>query len=801
MIRLGRRAEATRLAAVQVALTLLGLLANPGASRAQEAPASTAASSGGLEEIVVTARKREEPLSKVPVAAYVVGADELDRYSIRDLTSLGAEVPGLSMDKTEGSGNGSITIRGIGSSSLDSGIEQAVSTVMDGVQTSRGTLIQTGLLDVSQVEVLKGPQALFFGKNSPGGVVALHSNDPTDTLVASVRSDYEFDAREGSMEGIVSGPITDTLRARLAVRGDLMRGWIENSAQAQPNPFAAIPGNPAIVPGAGYDYNGSGEFTGRLTVDYKPLDNLTITLKSFGDEQQDRGMNSDDSEITHCANPPHASTLGVVDPSSDCSINNRQSWGSILPQIAASDPALMHNGVPFGDFYTYLNSLTIDYSSGPINVTAVSGYLVEHDLRTQVQPTVFAYPQGAFDEAFHQFSQELRASSTYDFPINFSAGLYYENTGIHNVTGLALAPQLPDPTTGSYLTYITQSKNSSASYSGFGQLRWKIVPTLELDGGARYTYDTVHADGWNSFASANSIVPLAAQDLHFIGDTHYYNLSPETTLSWTGLGNSLAYASYRTGYKAGSATTLSLLPVTFTADNLFYKPEHIAGYEVGFKTQQFNDTLRLNVALFNYLYKDLQVSNLDTVKFEIQSLNVGGLRTKGAEFSADYRPIQPLTLRAAVSYDHSRYTSFDGIACYGGQTVALGCDPVTETQSLTGQEKFRAPEWTGDVGATYDVPISTNYKLELDASMRFSSWYYTAENNSIFGIQNGYQVYDAAVRLVPEQSHWSAALIGRNITNRHYAIASIDQSDGVPGTVYSTVNRPREIIVEAMWNY
>src|SRR5690606_34408344 len=133
-----------------------------------------------IEEVMVTARKRTESMRDVPVAVTVLGGDDVERYAATDLTKIGQLIPQVIIAQTSGSGSGaSFAIRGVGSSSLDSGIEQTVSVNVDGLQLSRGRLITQGFFDVSQIEVLKGPQALFFGKNSPGGVISLTTVGPT----------------------------------------------------------------------------------------------------------------------------------------------------------------------------------------------------------------------------------------------------------------------------------------------------------------------------------------------------------------------------------------------------------------------------------------------------------------------------------------------------------------------------------------------------------------------------------------------------------------------------------------------
>ena len=148
-----------------------------------------------------------------------------------DLTKVAELAPQVSMSQS-GSGTGAvITIRGVSSGSNDAGLDQSVAIEVDGVPISRGQVVSSSIFDLKQVQVLQGPQALFFGKNSPAGVISLNSANPTDTFEAYVTPGYEFEAEQNFVEGAVSGPLTDTLKARVAFRGSEMDGWLENVAE------------------------------------------------------------------------------------------------------------------------------------------------------------------------------------------------------------------------------------------------------------------------------------------------------------------------------------------------------------------------------------------------------------------------------------------------------------------------------------------------------------------------------------------------------------------------------------------
>lgn len=776
----------------------LGLLALSQASTATaQTPAQDATTANQLEEIVVTARKQRESIMDVPVAASVVSSGDLERYAIRDVT--GIRVPSVNLDRTATGGGGSLTIRGIGSSTFDTGIEQAVATVIDGVQTSRGNFIEAGLLDLSLVEVLKGPQALFFGKNSPGGVLSLNSSGPTDQLSGYVRTGYEVNAEEKTVEGAISGPLTDHLRARVAIRGTQMEGWLDNTSTSVANPYAAIPGNSSTLVAPPYQSNESESVMGRVTIDYKPTSDFTATWRLLGATSEDNGPNAN-TEVSNCTVPPYPDNLGVVDLSGDCRIDGRNSLGPVPAQIAASNP-IFKGSKPYGEFDAYLTSLTMDYSTGSVDITSVTGYMDYRYKRVLTRPITVNYGYLAEDENFNQFTQELRAVSHFDLPLNFSAGLYYESNELTTDYPNALVPHLADPVTGSFLTYIFNQGSKGKSYSAFVQGRWDIAEQWELAAGVRYSEDERDGFVTNSYVNPNAPLPLVAQGTVFSGKRKFNNTSPEVTLSWTPVEDTLFYASYKTGYKSGGVASPAILPITFdSAQGLFYAPEKIKGYEIGFKTQQLDNRLRITAAAFDYEYTDLQLSNFNRTSFAIQALNVGELNSKGFEIEAAYRPMNSLTLNAAVGYSRARYVSFDGISCYGGQTAATGCG-ADGTQSLADQQKFRSPEWTGNVGLTYETPAFGNYLIGVSGAMRFSSSYFTQENNSPFAVQKAYRIYDASLHLRTEDSQWQFAVIGKNLSDEFYAATSLDMPNALAGTIESVVGRDRQVVMEATFKY
>jgi outer membrane receptor protein involved in Fe transport len=780
---------------------------------------------GELEDIVVTARKKTESLINVPVAVSSVTSTQIERYGLSDISSLGSQMPSVSFEKALGSGGGSLTIRGIGSSGIDTGIEQTVATVLDGVQVSRGHFVQEALLDAQQVEVLKGPQALFFGKNSPGGVLSVTAKGPTRTLEISGNAGYEFRSREKILDGAVSGPITDTLGFRIAAHASSMRGWLHNPVEAIANPFAAVPGWPATLPGRSYDYNGRKEIAGRLTLAYTPSSEFDATLRVFGSASQDNG-DSSTSEYFHCPGGPNdvPNIAGVPDPFGDCKINNSQAIGAVPPTVAATDKRY-RDGKPYGRYTSYLTSLTMNYNAGPVKFTSVTGfvgYIFDHMNSSQ---NTFTFPMTGWTDHFRQLSEELRVVTDYDSPINFSGGFYLDSSRLRTGQATILVPTPVDPTTGRYAGWSLIGNYDGNSYSAFGQVRWKIVDSLELAGGVRYTYETRDGVVGNDYVNQTpgafapnsqnppQILPLAPQGVFFKTKVKNSNFSPEVTLSWHPIQDTTLYLAYKTGFKSGGISLPTIIPATFDpARDGTYRPEKAKGFELGFKAQLLNRRLRLTGALYRFDYKDLQISNFDSRTVSVSALNVGGARTQGVELEAAYEPIDGLTFNAALGYSRARYRSFPGIAAYAGQpsnspacTFPIVGSPQDNgqclVQDLAGQPKGRAPDWSGNLGVNYEVEAFQNYVIGVSGNFRFSSGYFMQENNNPLAYQKSYQAYDATLRLRRTDDRWYVALIGRNLSNARYGLVSLDNPLSPPGTIEATISRPRQVRLEVGFKY
>ena len=225
----GSSAAALRsLLSVSVALAL-GSLSAP-VAQAQEPGQQI----GGIEDIVVTARKREESVQDVRVSVTAITGEQSQKMDLTSLEKLAVMTPQLSVGRAASGSGAQLTLRGIGSNISSMAIEQSVATVVDGVYYGHGRIINEGFFDLGRVELLKGPQALFFGKNATAGVISITTAQPTKETEFMARAGYEFKAQQVYAEAVGSGPLTDTLGLRVAVRGsDMSQGLFRNRATSR----------------------------------------------------------------------------------------------------------------------------------------------------------------------------------------------------------------------------------------------------------------------------------------------------------------------------------------------------------------------------------------------------------------------------------------------------------------------------------------------------------------------------------------------------------------------------------------
>ncbi|TAK06195.1 MAG: TonB-dependent receptor [Rhizorhabdus sp.] len=352
---------------------------------------------------------------------------------------------------------------------------------------------------------------------------------------------------------------------------------------------------------------------------------------------------------------------------------------------------------------------------------------------------------------------------------------------------------------------IYRYRQRGSALSGFGQIMWDIVPTLEFSAGGRYSYEKksipLAATGTNASPGPNVVVPS-------VSSVKYNDFSPEMTLTYRPSQRLTVFGSYKRGFLSGGFNTGS----QNVTSGFVYRPETIKGFEGGVKASLLDGRLRTNFSAYDYKVSNLQVTVTVDVRAELR--NAASVRMKGAEWDFSYRtPIDGLSINGAVAYNHARYGSYLA-SCYAGQPqpgCALRPSPFIPgtnslSQVLDGAQVDRAPSWSGNLGMLYETPVSAGYKIGLGGNMTFTSGYFTSVTNKPAGRQRAYQLFDATVRLATTDDKYEIALLGRNLTKKYYFVRNNDVpftgagTGGVAGTTTladtgAPISRGREIML------
>jgi iron complex outermembrane receptor protein len=731
------------------------------------AAAQDRASSGPLAEVIVTARKRQESILKVPVVETAITQEALEQYQIHDLTSLSSKVPGLSMGEAVLSIGPQISIRGVGTSTLDAGVDQSVSLNIDGLSMTQGLAYKAGLFDLAQAEVLKGPQALFFGKNSPGGVIALRTADPGTKAEATARLGYEFEAKEQHAELILSTPLTDTFGVRLAGSFSDADGFFHDKATAAPGTGALSP-EPDHMPESRSDI-------WRGTAVWKPAEAFDARLKLNWTRDNVNG-DAGQGQLTSCPDG-EGSPRGIpfINPNDNCRLDEDIYLVHMDP---AAFPGIRNGGRPFMDLTQKFGTLELNYRpSKDITLTSVTGYY-HADADSLINGTLagFAATTLAADNHFNRkdFTQELRVDTEFDSPVNFTGGAFYQDGTVFNRIRVAgnTAYRLPAIlTTGSHEIDIK-------SYSVFGQARWKPVEQLELAGGVRWAHEK---RGDTPFSLATGVPVYVAPGVPEIKADNY---SPEVSLTYTPTDDLTLFGSVKQGYKSGSFTITT--PVGPGVNNSF-GDEKVDGGEIGLKSRLLDRALAFNAAAYYYVYKGLQVGTNEPAQNGIpiiRTLNAGESEVYGLDIDAAYRVpfVDRLTINAALNWNHARFTTLGDVPCWGGQTIARGCNAVpnltgaagstdpatgqplnTAQGDLSGLALTRAPDWQVNAGVDYELPLSDALAMNFGLAAQYTSEYPRALNDRADSVQKGYTTLNANVSA--NADHWEVAFIANNLTN------------------------------------
>jgi iron complex outermembrane receptor protein len=664
------------------------------------APDSSAASSGNLAEIVVTAQKRSERVNEVPLTIQVIGGDELAERGIRTNNDLAGVVPGLNYTLSS-YGTPVYTLRGVGFYDTALGASSTVAVYVDEVPLPFSVETTGAPFDLERVEVLKGPQGTLYGLNSTGGAINYIAAKPTKEFSTGGSVSYgRFNSVD--LESFVSGPITSTLSARLAVMTSQSGPWQQSTTRD-----AQL---------------GSTNLTkARFILDWNPDDQTRISFNANG--FLDRS-DTEAGQLIYVNGPPAAVPAVIFAQPIVTSGDRNADW-------TANTTPSRH------DEFSQLSLRAERDITDTITAVSITNY-TKMNVHAHADPDGTAVPN--FDNynygSLRTYGEEFRLQGdSFDRRLHWIAGANYAND-VTNDQQLGDTAESSLPFSASIATDLQHVK----TYAGFGNLDFKVTDQIKLFGGVRYTDQKRHFDGCvydsgngelaaiisglASFTSGTPVVippggciTLGANGLPAVvhSDLNQDNVSWRGGVDYQLNHDLLFYVSVSRGYKNGSYPTAGA--IFYLQDNPAVQ-ESVTDYEAGFKATLFNDTVQLNAAGFYYDYRDKQIRGRFVDIFGAQSalVNIPQSQIIGAEAEIHWRPTSTFQARLSGTYIDSRvdrqytnYDSYGNLVNFGGEAFPL--TPKTEIVGDLQKDFPVAASLTGFVGANAKYQTSTNAAL------------------------------------------------------------------------------------------
>jgi iron complex outermembrane recepter protein len=730
--------------------------------------ASTAMADDVLEEVTVTAQKRSERLSDVPLSITAATGDQLAKQGITDATDLERIVPGFAYQKST-YGAPVFAIRGIGVYDTFVGMSPTVTVYVDQVPLPYLVMTQAAGMDLERLEVLKGPQGTLFGQNSTGGAINYIAAKPTREFSTGGDLTYgRFDELDANI--YVSGPLTNTLSARLSARRESHGDW--QRSETRP-----------------YDELGNRDFNAtRLLLDWQPHEDVKFELNLNG------WWDKSDTQAAQFEGYSPARDPGGY-PEATAALSTRP----VTPDDARV--ADWDAGQRFKvDDHFYQAALhgdvTLPQDLVLTSITAYSHYSAREHIDTD--GTDFNdFTHGTIAD-IGSLSQELRVAGNFGERATFTVGGNFQrdivdddDLGDFNATNAGVGP-------ARYQNFINRADQSIITRAGFGALDFKLTDTLTAQGSARYTSQTrdfrgclldpgdgklaagidflrfIATGAFNPAAAGSCVsVDAAFNTLPIVRDSlDQNNVSWRGGLNWKPSDDSLLYANATKGYKAGTFTPL---PAVFASQLTPITQESVLAYEAGFRLSTLNRAVQLSGAGFYYDYKNKQILGYKTFTAfgNLPALqNIPKSSVRGAELQATVVPFTGLHLTGGASYIDSRVN---------GSVIAP--DPFGVSIDLKGEAFPNAPKWQLVGDGEYDFPITGKLGLFLGAGAN-----YRTATNAAFGETEAtkipaYALLDVRAGIQSADGVWRAQLWGHNVLDRFYLLNVSHVTDSVARTV------------------
>lgn len=729
-----------------------------------------------LEEIVVTANRREQSLQEVPMSVSAFTSEFFKNSGVNDLAGLEQYTPSLKITPGTDSRSTSIRIRGIGSVGTNVGIDPSVGMFIDGVYQGRAGMSIGDLIDVERVEVLRGPQGTLYGKNTAAGAISVITKQPALEFEHEAELTYNSEERL-EVRGMVNIPFGDSGHATR------LTGYVIKGDHVGENTFTGEGVNDANKKGAKsrtlLDFETLGEFL--ITADYmrEKTDCCALGIIDYN------GLSVLNAPATNAASLALQEQLGLNDAGRQILqfLSFEDSEGFAPPPADPFDDNYFFNADTFNKLE--VGGLSVEWNKE----------LASEDTITFINAWRFYESDSAFDGDFgpydavegsgtvdlDQYSSELRITSPGGETIDYQGGLYWYFSKLKSTGIVSQSPTLtqnlgllgtifPDGTEN-----LDTNRYETTSYAAFGQVVWNITEELSATLGLRYTSETKERNGSQlTFpASILDLPPIAGPDIFYEESRTDDDVSPSINLRYFVTPEIMTYASISRGFKSGGYNQRRELQGL----NGEFDEEIATNYEVGWKANSEDRRLQFNGTFYYVEYEDFQTQNFDGSSIRVT--NAGSMESYGSELELIYVPRIDVTLSTAIGYNHTEYIDFENAQCTVNETFRqffVEMDrqsgiPGAEfncVQDLQGEPIDNAPEWTVSSFIQYDKPINDDMLAIARLEHSYTDEFFLDQDLDPQLKNDEVNLINLRFTLTNTENTWEVGIWGRNLLDEEY---------------------------------
>ncbi|PNA03925.1 MULTISPECIES: TonB-dependent receptor [unclassified Pseudomonas] len=713
------------------------------------APAGkTATATSQLETVTVTTRRREESSQDVPTPMSVVSGQTLETqrvYRIQDLQQLVPSVNVAYMHARQSS----VSIRGLGNNPASDGLEGSVGLYIDNVYLGRPGMAVFDLMDIEQLEVLRGPQGTLFGKNTTAGVINISTRAPSFTPERSIETSVGEDGYFQT-KGTISGPLNDVLAGRLSAYRTRSDGDIKNEFN-------------------GHDLNGGSRDGFRAQLLFKPNENFNLRwIGDYNEEDSSAG-----TRVLYNTGP----TINGVNLYSA----RAAAAGATLVNGSHRKVNLdndQHVTVHQGGTSVEANwTLPSDFTLTSVSSYRFWNFTPRNDDGLNVPAT---YNAGVSVED-KQYSQEFRLASPKGEFFDYVLGAYYFGSDLDNKSFAYYGPQsdiwngTPRGALAS-VNSVGRGHIKTDSFALFAQGTWHLTPRLDFTAGVRGTYEEKNAwvnrdapVGGAAVTGAAATARRGRTGAYDSGDLNQYSSSPSglLNLSYRFTDDLLGYATLSHGEKSGGVNLVVGSAPTAGADSLLIGTERANNAELGFKSTLWDRRLQLNANVFWTQVNAYQTNAYDDVNRVQYLTNAGSVRSRGVEFESTVIPLRGLTLNFNGSYNDVSYLSYKDAPCPPEVSQAPGAPASCD---LSGHQVVGASKWIGNANGKYEWNLDNGLQPYVTGSYAFRSKAVGTVEDSDYGQIPSYAVVNLSTGLRGDfnQGQWDVSLWLKNAFDKTY---------------------------------